>query len=805
MRQSVKILLFVILVISFVSRGWANSYGVLDLFEWNPKEPRTLLAKWTFFPGKHIWPSDTVDGYYYTRIGKTWNDELSGDTLMGSYGYGTYRLQVVLPEKDISYGLDLGSVGCAYALYVDNNLVKQVGNPYGTKSTYLPDINTKVARFTPDDQRVTITVHVANFDYYRGGLWNDMRLSLFETAHQERKSRVSFILVLFGGILIMSLYHGGLYILRRKERSSLFFFLWTFAAAFRLLFSGRYYPALDISDISFELIIRIEYFTYYAAIPLFLQFVAELFPKCIDRLVLRAVLIFGGLASLIVLVAPMSFFTQTVMVYQVFTMLCIGYAFLILYRMFQDRQPGRFTFLLGFSVLSLTVVHDILAANYLVQGNWFSAGLLFFVVSQAYLLASRFTSTFARAEVLSRQMNYMNLHLEKIVDERTEKLKHANEELKQKNEEVSRQSDQMAIMNKELRKLSVAASETDNAIIITDKKGQIEWVNRGFERLYGYSLSEMHRRFGSNLKRAGQKRDIERLFNQVVENRKSVNYESSVEAHDGKQIQVQTTLSPIMDADNELIYLVAIDTDIRELKAVQKELKKSNKAKNKLFSIIAHDLRSPFNSLLGLTELVLARYEELSSEELLQFLNDLNEVSQKTYYLLLNLLEWSRTQRDKIEIHPAQYNLLELVNDTLGLFTTSLGNKNLKLYKRVPEDIPVFVDMQSFNTVLRNLISNAIKFTPRNKSIYIDAQLKDNDVEISISDEGIGIAPDNLKNLFNTEETYSSEGTEQEKGTGLGLMLCRSFVEKNNGTIEAQSKVGHGTTFMIRLPAFPTS
>jgi len=361
----------------------------------------------------------------------------------------------------------------------------------------------------------------------------------------------------------------------------------------------------------------------------------------------------------------------------------------------------------------------------------------------------------------------------------------------------------MAIMNKELRKLSVAASETDNAIIITNKDGEIEWVNRGFERLYGYSLGEMQQRFGNNLKTAGRSKYIETLIKQVIDTRKSVNYESTVEAHDGSKIQVQTTLSPIMDANNELIYLVAIDTDIRKLKKVERELKKSNSAKNKLFSIIAHDLRSPFNSLLGLTELMLARYKELSSEELLQFLKDLNEVSQKTYYLLLNLLEWSRTQRDKIEINPQKHNLAALLDETLGLFTTSFENKNLKLEKDVPEDLHVFSDYQSFSTVMRNLISNAIKFTPRNKHIHISAKESGAFIEIAVRDEGIGISPDNVKRLFSAEESYSTEGTEQEKGTGLGLMLCKSFVEKNEGTIDVESKVGYGTTFRVRIPAAP--
>ncbi|HKK58814.1 MAG TPA: ATP-binding protein [Salinivirga sp.] len=803
--KSVKhILLIYSLLFLALPGALANSYGVLDLFEWNPDTFRKLTCKWYFVPGKHVFSADTLSNHYFIKTGKSWNNEEVGDSVMGKNGYGTYELDLILPDTTLEYGLDLGSVASSYALYVDGQLIKKVGEPYGTAKTYRPEFNTQIATFKSESKRVKITIHVTNFDYSKGGVWREIRISKASKLELRRQNRINFIFLLFGGILVMSLYHAGLYLLRRKEKSSLYFFFWTFAAAFRLLFSGRYFPALDMFYVDWFWTVKIEYLTFYLSIPLFLKFVAELFPRSVDKYILRTVLIFGALGSLVVLVTPVSFFTYSVVVYQLFTFVCIGYVFIVLYRILGSNEPGSKTFLLGFLVLAVTVVHDILSAHYLFSnGSWFSTGLVFFVVSQAYLLASRFTSTFSRAEVLSNQLNYMNVHLEKIVDERTQKLQDANEELKEKNEEVSRQSDQMAIMNKELRKLSVAASETDNAIIITNKDGEIEWVNRGFERLYGYSLGEMQQRFGNNLKTAGRSKYIETLIKQVIDTRKSVNYESTVEAHDGSKIQVQTTLSPIMDANNELIYLVAIDTDIRKLKKVERELKKSNSAKNKLFSIIAHDLRSPFNSLLGLTELMLARYKELSSEELLQFLKDLNEVSQKTYYLLLNLLEWSRTQRDKIEINPQKHNLAALLDETLGLFTTSFENKNLKLEKDVPEDLHVFSDYQSFSTVMRNLISNAIKFTPRNKHIHISAKESGAFIEIAVRDEGIGISPDNVKRLFSAEESYSTEGTEQEKGTGLGLMLCKSFVEKNEGTIDVESKVGYGTTFRVRIPAAP--
>jgi len=333
--------------------------------------------------------------------------------------------------------------------------------------------------------------------------------------------------------------------------------------------------------------------------------------------------------------------------------------------------------MLGFIVLTVAVVHDILVSNQLVQRNfWFPIGLLTFVFLQAYLLASRFTNTFSRAEILSMQLNYMNLHLEKIVEERTEKLKATNELLQQKNEEVSKQSDQLELMNRELKKLSVAASETDNGIIITDRNGEIEWVNKGFEKMYGFSLGELHKKYGHNLKNAGRSNQMKSLFEKVKNERKSVSYESEVEGNQGNRIQVQTTLTPILDSHGNIIYMVAIDTDISKIKQVQNELSKTISAKNKLFSIIAHDLRNPFNSLLGLTELIIEQYDSLSSDELLQFIKDLNQTSKSTYSLLLNLLDWSRSQRNMIELRPGKYNLNELVSESLESFIGMLEKRS---------------------------------------------------------------------------------------------------------------------------------
>jgi PAS domain S-box-containing protein len=792
-------LTFFLLSHSFILSGQNE---ITDLSKWDGHGYRVLDKNWMFVPGEFVKPSQKIKNGIIVEVGQSWNDYETDDGQFGAIGKGTFYKTIYLPKGNVIYELDFGTVSSAYRLYINDSLIKTVGDPGASDDNPKELYDTEIVSFYAKTPKLDIVIHVVNWRYSKGGVWSQLYISQGDIAKDKRAKRISLLFVLFGGLLVMSFYHGGLYFLRKKETSSLFFFLWTLAASFRLLFSGRYYPIYDLVDVGWYWTIKVEYLTFYVAIPLFMQFVYEIFPKSIHKNFIRMFNLIGFSMAFAVFFMDISMMTRTVIFYQIYTLTGILYIFVSLFKILKQKEAGVYIFILGFIILTIAVIHDILVSNQIVDRNyWFPIGMLSFVFLQAYLLASRFTNTFSKAEVLSMQLNYMNLHLEKIVDERTEKLKAANELLKQKNEEVSRQSDQLELMNKELKKLSVAASETDNGIIITDKNGNIEWVNKGFEKMYGFSLGELHQVFGYNLKNAGRSENMASLFEKIISDKKSVNYESQVKAKNGDLIQVQTTLTPILDANGDIIYMVAIDTDIGKIKRVQDELSKTISAKNKLFSIIAHDLRNPFNSLLGLTELIIERYDSLSSEELLQFIKDLNNASKSTYALLLNLLDWSRSQRNKIDLHPEPYILRELVDESLETFEGMLEKKRIKVKVDIPQFISVFVDKPTIETVFRNLISNAIKFSPEGKNIFISVKKVDTKIEIETRDEGVGIPKEHLRTIFSIEGQYSTRGTNKEKGTGLGLMLCKDFVERNGGEISVESKVNAGSAFTIILPS----
>lgn len=230
------------------------------------------------------------------------------------------------------------------------------------------------------------------------------------------------------------------------------------------------------------------------------------------------------------------------------------------------------------------------------------------------------------------------------------------------------------------------------------------------------------------------------------------------------------------------------------------ELKELNATKDKFFSIIAHDLKNPFNTLLGFTELLLDNLEEYSTEKLTEFIGILHDTAKQSYALLENLLEWSRAQTGRLEMNPEMVNLHELVNENISLLKNHATKKSIQLQNNINPLIKVFCDENMIRTVIRNLISNAIKYTKEQGKINCECQLSDKKAECSIIDSGIGIKPENLNKLFRIDINYTTAGTAQETGTGLGLILCKEFITKNKGEIWAESEFGKGSTFKFTLP-----
>jgi PAS domain S-box-containing protein len=286
-----------------------------------------------------------------------------------------------------------------------------------------------------------------------------------------------------------------------------------------------------------------------------------------------------------------------------------------------------------------------------------------------------------------------------------------------------------------------------------------------------------------------------------------INIEEKSLDENGETIYLSTTKIPLKDNTGIIIGLVGIGRDItlkkkeEELLAEHaKQLQKLNYTKDKFFSIIAHDLRNPFHSILGFTELLIKNYADFDDTKKQEFIGLIYESSQHAHNLLENLLQWSRTQTDRIKYNPSRQSLSRIIDETVQVLNASVQKKGLIFNSEIRKDIFVYADKNMIDLVIRNLLSNAIKFTPSGGRISVSAEDDGKFLIVSISDTGVGIDPEDMSRLFQFEEFHTTTGTAGEPGTGLGLIICQEFIKKHGGEISIKSELDKGSTFTFSLP-----
>ena len=238
-----------------------------------------------------------------------------------------------------------------------------------------------------------------------------------------------------------------------------------------------------------------------------------------------------------------------------------------------------------------------------------------------------------------------------------------------------------------------------------------------------------------------------------------------------------------------------------ELEKQRQELEELNATKDKFFTIIAHDLKNPFNTVIGLSELLMERYDTYEVEKIKEFINQIFIFSNNAYNLLENLLQWAKSQTDKLKVIPEKVDLFEITNENINLYKTKAHNKGIELISEIGSGLYAYIDKNMISTVIRNLVSNSIKYTRKGGKIVLTAHHHNKLIKFSVKDTGVGIPEENIDKLFRIDINISTQGTEDETGTGLGLIICKEFVEKNGGKIHASSNINNGTNIYFTVPA----
>lgn len=385
--------------------------------------------------------------------------------------------------------------------------------------------------------------------------------------------------------------------------------------------------------------------------------------------------------------------------------------------------------------------------------------------------------------------------LAKSFNEMTAKMKLFVNNLK-KEIATSKQAED-AMRKSEVKFRKIAENVVEGVCITQFNK--IHWANPAFLDIFGYSHEELYNNKTDSLIIPEDTSKLFNFFELHLNNRDTNPYFDTIGIKKNKEmIFISIAAGKIIYEDKPAILMVIHDITLHVNS--EKKLRELIATKDKFFSIIAHDLKSPFNSLIGFSEMLIEKSNSLSETELTNMYRHIYNTSTTTFNLLENLLEWSRSQSGLIVLTLENHKINDIVNECISILASTAKKKGINILVEVEDKDMVYADKDTINTVIRNLISNAIKYTQKDGTITITSvNLKDR-VQISISDTGIGISLENMEKIFMIEHTISTLGTDNEKGTGLGLMLCKDFIEKHNGKIWVESEVEKGSVFHFTLP-----
>lgn len=390
------------------------------------------------------------------------------------------------------------------------------------------------------------------------------------------------------------------------------------------------------------------------------------------------------------------------------------------------------------------------------------------------------------------------------INKSEEELIKANKKLAFQDQEREKRAAELVIANKELAFQNKEKEKRSDELIIANK--ELLFQNTEKEKRAAELVI-------ANEELALQNREKELREDELVVANIELDYQIDENEKRAEELIISNKEHDIKNEENEKLTKELSNTnlaqglDISELRRAESEIKLKNEQlerlnaeKDKFFSIIAHDLRGPFSGFLGFTDLLKTDIHSMSKDELQDTANRMFSSASSLFRLLTNLLEWSIAQRGLTEFNPERLSLKELTEESFKLFTDVAKNKGIVLKEKIPGDIFVNADKLMLNTIIRNFVSNSVKFTESGGRILITTRIIDDKVEISIADTGIGMDEKMLNDLFRIDVKSGRIGTNDEPSTGLGLILCKEFVEKHNGKISVLSEVGKGSMFTFSLP-----
>ena len=648
--------------------------GVLDLRDHDFKMdgPVELKGEFEFYWNQMLNPVPRGDTgvFEYIKVPGSWYRLRKVDPEITRYGFGTYRLVILLPDgvNELSFRMD--DVFSASAYFLDGKVVDYLGFPGVNKYQTLSRYNRPLVTGTVGGNQVELMVKVANFEHMFSGIVGGITIGLPDVMLKMREKELFHAHFLIGAFLIIGIYFLGLYLIRSEEYR-LYFALLCILMALRVSMILEL-PVIDSLHMSGLSTTRIDFLNIYFFAPFFTLMIRAIFPFEFPRWAFRAIMWGSVLFIIVVVVSPISLFTYTLPGFFIFFLL-ISMVFLYVVSLAWSRGRSHApAFTIGLLILFLGTLNDMLNEVDVIETTYIVHYTMFiYLLVYAYIFADKSNELQRKAEKLAHEVSLVRNNLEDLVEERTTEL-----------QSVSRQLEQQK----------------------------------------------------------------------------------------------------------------------RKLEASNRDLMEAIHARNKLFSIIGHDVRAPIGYTRQALEMILEN-RDMAAGERDELLRMMANTSETTYNLLDNLLVWGRSQTGKLKANPTRFQVKHLVDESLELVNIGIREKKLKVEVFISEDQYVEADRDQLYVVIRNLLSNAMKFTPAKGGIIISSKKQKGEVVISVRDTGIGIPRAMQSKLLDAHAHVSTDGTRGEKGSGLGLKICHEILQTNQGWIKIDSLPGKGTTILIGIRA----
>jgi signal transduction histidine kinase len=649
--------------------------SVLDLRGWNFDKDGivNLNGEWEFYWNEFISPDDFKKKGFkkqsgYMSVPTIWDDFIFQGKKVEGAGYATYRVRINLDNPNQILALKLLPVSTAYKLWINGKLSASAGIIGKSREKMSAEYLPQVAAFALDSNQLDIVIQVSNFFHRDGGIWYEIELGSEKQITEKRNRIIAIELFIVGSLIIMALYHFGLFFLRRSDPSPLFFGVICLLWSLNALVTGETVFAAFLPGMDFRLLLRVEYLSLFLSIPLFSFFLICLFPKEFHRRVMYVTVLYFTFVTVFILTMPEEIFTHTATPTQISMAIFGFYAVYVFIAAYRNGQKEAGWFLVGTIVFMITIINDILYNHYIIKtGDYRSFGLFIFILSQSFVLSSRFSKAFFKIEDISCELGEKNKALQSM----TTKLESLNLSLESK---VSKRTEELSLKHSQMKEL-------------------------------------LH--------------------------------------------------------------------------------------------VLCHDLSNPLASIQGILEL------KDEDPELFQEMFKFIELSvDNSIGIIDTIREMEALEEGKLQIRTYPYTMLNLVEESQAIMSRAIKLKNLTININCDPAHITQVEKTSFvNSVLNNILSNAIKFSHADSSIDISSERSKQHIILRVKDYGIGIPGNILQDLFNISKATNRKGTNGESGTGFGMPQVKKFVTLYGGRMEITSQTESekssesGTEVSLYLPA----